>query len=64
MQTPPDPPQTRSEVLTDGDAEAGSPVTRRPRPKLALTVIGVWTVTFIAVGTWATYWADLRNDDA
>lgn len=35
---------------------------RPAREKLFIFLAAVWALAFIAVGTWATYWADLRND--
>ncbi len=40
-----------------------TPIRIRPaREKLLIFLAALWAVAFITIGTWSTYWADLRND--
>ncbi len=54
---PPDQPDLATPVGAGDSPETGS-----RRVGLAILLSGLWAIGLILVGTWATYWADLRND--
>lgn len=54
---PPDQPELATPEVIGDSPEPG------PRGVgLAILLSGLWAISLILVGTWATYWADLRND--
>ncbi|MGD2108657.1 MAG: hypothetical protein PVI86_04630 [Phycisphaerae bacterium] len=57
--TTPTPPQPDSRTSDDGSTTAPTP---SPRARIGFVLSGLVAVTFVAIGTWTTYWADLRND--
>lgn len=54
-------PQAKSGPSTP-DADLGPTETGRSRAGLVVLLSGLWAIILILLGTWATYWAELRND--
>jgi len=56
---------TRPDAQTDDSAASGNgsqPATTPGHPRLAVLLAAACSLFLIIIGTWATYWADLRND--